>query len=338
MNYLNLIRYKNLIFLTFLMCLMHYTVASPLLKVFKIESVGPDGAFWLMTIGVVLIAAAGYAINDYFDTKIDALNKPDKVIVGVTISRDATSRLYQILMGAGIACGIATAIWAKSLSIGLIFIIAPGLLWFYSASYKRQFLIGHLIVSLCSALAILLVAEFEASFLTKNYGIFVTQAGVNYNLYLWIGGFALFAFLLTFIREIVKDIEDEYGDRELESRTMPVVWGAKKTKVFLYAVIFITILCALAFTANILFPSAKTFTFLGREMDMLSFRYVLCAVVAPLLVTVILLARAKRISDYTQISKFVKFIMLTGALYSVIFYFQLARVYGLQLFNLFIIK
>ena len=128
MNYLNLIRYKNLIFLTFLMCLMHYTVASPLLKVFKIESVGPDGAFWLMTIGVVLIAAAGYAINDYFDTKIDALNKPDKVIVGVTISRDATSRLYQILMGAGIACGIATAIWAKSLSIGLIFIIAPGLL------------------------------------------------------------------------------------------------------------------------------------------------------------------------------------------------------------------
>jgi len=71
---------------------------------------------------------------------------------------------------------------------------------------------------------------------------------------------------------------------------------------------------------------------------MLSFRYVLCAVVAPLLVTVILLARAKRISDYTQISKFVKFIMLTGALYSVIFYFQLARVYGLQLFNLFIIK
>ncbi len=335
MNYLKLIRYKNLLFLLALMCMMHYCVATPLLQVFGIDAVVPEFAFWLVTLGVILVAAAGYAINDYFDTKIDALNRPEEVIVGNSISRDATSLLYQILMGIGIACGIGVAFWAKSVSLGLIFILVPGLLWFYSASYKRQFLIGNIIISLCAALSLLAEAELEVSFMTKRFGILASQTGINSNFYSWIGAFAIFAFLLTFIREIVKDIEDEYGDRELESRTMPVVWGAKKSKIFLYVVISLTIIAILIFCSKISFPNQKTFAFCNTEMDMLSLRYMLCGVVAPLLVVIYLLARAKRIADYTQISTFMKIIMAVGSLYCIVFYYQLARTYGIEMFNLF---
>jgi 4-hydroxybenzoate polyprenyltransferase len=328
MNYLNLIRYKNLIFIACLQYLMRYSVIKPLLQVFKIDMQMSNLLFLFLVLGTVLIAAGGYVINDYFDTKIDALNRPEKVIVGNAVSRNQASVLHQVLTGIGILCGLIVAFAAHSFTIGLIFILVPGLLWFYSASYKRQFLIGNLIVAFNSALVVLLVVVSESAFQTANYGAdLIGQTPILPTLYAWICGFALFVFLITFIREIVKDMEDEYGDRELECRTMPVVWGFKKTKYFLYAlIVFVVFILGLI-----------TFKYLPFKEDTLSTRYFIFGCVLPFVYLIYILFKAKTPSDYHQASSFIKYIMIVGALYSVVLYFILARIYQFPIFDLFVL-
>lgn len=86
-DYLQLIRYKNLVMILFLQWAMHVCVIKPLLIPFKVAVATPDLAFWLLVAASVLIAAGGYVINDYFDVKIDAINRPDRIVVGERISK-----------------------------------------------------------------------------------------------------------------------------------------------------------------------------------------------------------------------------------------------------------
>lgn len=328
MNYLNLIRYKNLIFIFCLQYLMRYFVVKPWLQYFGMDLFLSNYLFLLLASGTTLIAAGGYVINDYFDTKIDALNRPDKVIVGNSVSRKRASQMHQVLTGLGILFGLIVAFSINSFTVGLVFILVPGLLWFYSASYKRQFLIGNIIVAFCAALVVLLVVVSENACLLNEYGDLLAQTPVSAKLYSWICSFALFAFLTTLIREIVKDMEDEYGDRELECRTMPVVWGLKKTKIFLYAVTAIT-LAILALFA---------FKFIQFPNDTLTIRYFIFGCVLPFLYFIYLIIKAKLPNDYHSASTFLKYIMIIGVLYSVVLYFILARTYGIIIFNLFKIQ
>lgn len=325
MNYLNLIRYKNLIFIIALQLLMRYSVIFPLLQTYGIPSELSKSLFFLLVLGTVLIAAGGYAINDYFDTKIDALNRPEKVIVGNSISRKTASLLHQATTFLGVLCGLTVAFFTKSFTIGLIFILVPGLLWFYSGSYKRQFLIGNLIVAFSSALLVLLVVIAENTALVNKYQDLLFEVKIPQVLYGWITGFALFAFLTTLIREIIKDMEDIYGDRELECRTIPIVWGIKKTKFLLVFLIIIT----LSIMAYFVFYKIKF------ENDSLTMRYFIFGAVLPFLYLTYLIIKAKLPNDYSAAGGFVKFIMVIGSLYSLILYFILAQNYGITMFNIF---
>ena len=326
MNYLNLIRYKNLIFIAFLMCLMHYCVVNPWLSVFGISHQLSGLMFGLLVLGTVFISAGGYVINDYFDTKIDALNRPEKVIVGNTVSKETASLLHQIFSVVGVLAGLAVAFLVKSLTLGLIFIMVPGLLWFYSASYKRQFLIGNIVVAFSAALIPITVLLPEMSLLTQYYHLQdLVHTPIIPTLYIWICGFALFAFLTTFIREIIKDMEDEYGDREQECRTMAVVLGLKKTKIVVTGLIVITLLAL----------SAVVFRFIHFPVDTISSKYFIFGLLLPFLYLLYLLFRAKTPSDYGQASTFVKFIMILGSLYSVVLYLLLSINFNIAIFGVF---
>lgn len=326
MKYLNLIRYKNLIFIAFLMCLMHYCVVNPWLAVFGVSHQLSGLMFGLLVFGTVCISAGGYIINDYFDTKIDALNRPEKVIVGNTVSRETASLLHQIFSVVGVLAGLAVAFLVKSLTLAFIFIMVPGLLWFYSASYKRQFLIGNLVVSFSAALIPIIVLMPELSLLMQYYYIDdLVRTPIIPTLYMWICGFSVFAFLTTFIREIIKDMEDEYGDREQECRTMPVVLGLKKTRIIVIGLIILT-LAALSIVA---------FRFIHFPVDTISTKYFIFGLLLPFLYLVYLLFKAKTPSDYGQASTFVKFIMILGSLYSVILYLLLSINFKLAIFGVF---
>lgn len=237
-----------------------------------------EPGFLALTISTVCIAAAGYIINDYYDIKIDAINKPDRMVVGKSIRRRPAMGAHILLSFIGIAIGLLLHI-----PIGLINIGAALLLWGYSARLKKMLLIGNVVIGLLGTSMLLVVAVY---------------ADVLNNITI---GYAIFAGLISLIREIIKDTEDIKGDASFDCRTLPIVVGLPKTKLFLYPLIGIFLIFVLIVVVHPRTP----FLF-----DI----YMLLAVLAPGIWMIIKLVRADRKRDFTYLSNLGKVIMLTGIL------------------------
>jgi 4-hydroxybenzoate polyprenyltransferase len=306
---MKLVRWSNVLFLAALLWVMEKWVAAPILNAAAFGEQLPWYILLLIIVGTCLIAAGGYVINDYFDVKIDRINRPDEVIVTRSISKPAAMQMSLWLSGIGIACGVAAAVLLRSIPMGAVFIIVPGLLWFYSSSYKRLFMIGNLTIALLSAMTPMLIAMANVAALRMRFDFLLSYTTLVHDLYAWLGGFALFAFLLTWIREIIKDIQDQMGDRELECHSMPVVWGETWTKVFVTVLIVLT----LAIVGHIWYRILP----FSIGWESMSTRYIALGVVIPLLCTLWLLWSAKIPSDYKTCQQVVKFTMLIGMLYSI---------------------
>lgn len=326
-SFFKLIRFQNLVFIALIQFAMRQMVLVPILQTFGFDAALETNMLFILIASTVFIAAGGYVLNDYFDVKIDRINRPEKQIVGYTFSRTTAMIIHQILTGIGIVLGLLLAFFAKSFTLAFIFIVVPGLLWFYSASYKRQFLMGNLVIAFLAALTVLVVGIAEIAFLQKEYGKLIFETPIPSHFYGWIGGFALFSFLITWIREIIKDMEDEKGDREMECRTMPIKWGNAKSKWFIYSLILITVLGLYSLNEYLIF-------FPGT----LTFRYITFGITLPFIVLIYMLLSAKTPTEYHQASTFTKIIMLIGVLYSFIFYYLQAKTYGISLFNLFFVQ
>ena len=306
---MRLVRWSNLLFLAALIWLMEKWVTVPILDQAAFGEQLPGYILLLIMLATVFIAAGGYVINDYFDVKIDRINRPDELIVTRSISKPSAMRLSMVLSGTGIICGIAAAGMLRSWTLGILFVIIPGLLWFYSSSYKRLFMVGNLIIALLAGVAPMVVAMANVAILQLRYGTILAYTTLPHDIYAWVGGFALFAFLLTWIREIIKDMQDQMGDRELECHSMPVVWGEKWTKVFVTGLIVLTIALVGHLWYHVLpFPIG---------WSSLSTRYIALGIVTPMICTLWLLWAAKIPSDYKTCQQMVKFTMLIGMLYSI---------------------
>ena len=306
---MRLVRWSNLLFLAALIWLMEKWVAVPILNKVLGEQL-PWYTLLLIILAVVFIAAGGYVVNDYFDVKIDRINRPDEVVVTRTVSKPTAMRMSIVLSSIGIVCGLIVAGLLRSLTIGILFLLIPGLLWFYSSSYKRLFMVGNLIIALLAGITPLMVAMANVAILELRYSTILPYTTLPHDLYAWIGGFALFAFLLTWTREIVKDLQDQMGDRELECHSMPVVWGDKWTKVFVTGLIVLT----LAVIGHLLFHALP----FPIGWSSLSTRYIFLGIVIPLIASLWLLWAAKIPSDYKTCQQVIKFTMLIGMLYSIV--------------------
>ena len=305
-----LIRWGNLLFLAALIWVMEKWVVVPVLDQAAFGEQMPWYMLVLIMLATVLIAAGGYVINDYFDVKIDRINRPDEVVVTRSVSKPAAVRLSLVLSGIGIGCGLAVAGLLRSWTLGILFVIIPGLLWFYSSSYKRLLMVGNIIIALLAGLTPMIVAMANVAILQLRYGTILGYTTLPHDIYAWMGGFALFAFLLTWIREIIKDMQDQMGDRELECHSMPVVWGEKWTKIFVTALI----VCTLAIIGHLWwhvlpFPTG---------WSSLSTRYIVLGIVTPMVCALWLLWAAKIPSDYKTCQQVVKFAMFIGMLYSIV--------------------
>ena len=306
---MRLVRWSNLLFLAALIWLMEKWVAVPILDKAAFGEQLPWYLLLLIMLATVGIAAGGYVINDYFDVKIDRINRPDEVVVTRSVSKPAAMRMSIGLSSFGAICGLIVAALLHSLTIAILFILIPGLLWFYSSSYKRLFMVGNLIIALLAGVTPMIVAMANVAILQLRYETIIPFTTLPHDLYAWLGGFALFAFLLTWIREIVKDLQDQMGDRELECHSMPVVWGEKWTKIFVTGLIVATLAIIGHLWYHVL-PFSISWT-------TLSTRYIALGVVIPLLCTLWLLWAAKIPSDYKNCQQVVKFTMLIGMLYSI---------------------
>jgi 4-hydroxybenzoate polyprenyltransferase len=210
-----------------------------------------------------------------------------------------------ILNIAGVAAGFYISWRAGYFWLGTIFLLVSGLLYFYSASYKRQFLLGNLIVSVLTSMVPFMVVLFEWSALYRYYSVNAIELPDLGFLFNWVGGFSLFAFLTTLIREIIKDTEDFEGDTAYGRNTIPVIIGITASKIVAISLIIITIVS--------LFLVWHFFV-----NDNITLVYISAAIVVPLLYVIYLLVVSTDKVLLHRAATIMKIVMLAGILYSLL--------------------
>ena len=266
-----LIRWKNLLII---MVSQYCTLVFLAHNGSRIPGVVLDPWFLMVCTGTVLVAAGGYIINDYYDIKIDYLNRPERVIVGKSLRRRTALIAHMGITLAGILLGFAAG-WM----IGISCLFAAFLLWFYSNLLKRLPFLGNFAIALLTALSIFIVWLY----CRQNLGLIL--------------GYSIFGFFSTLIREVIKDMEDLKGDQTFGCKTIPILWGIRRTKSFVLAMI-------LAFTVLfIVFISPF-------KILMLYFYLIFLAVPMIYFAWKLILADTRR--EFTQLSSLAKIIMVMG--------------------------
>ncbi len=238
------------------------------------KSIVTDIDMLVLSLSTVCIAAAGYIINDYFDVKIDIVNKPERVVVGRYLKRRWAMGAHQILNVVGAILGLVVSPY-----VFIINVFSITLLWFYSERYKRLPFIGNFIVSLLTGLTLLILTVHYPA---NRHLVFI---------------YAVFSFFISLIREVVKDMEDIRGDEAHGCRTLPIIWGIRRTKTFLYSVIIVFVLT--------LFVMAR-----ALQNNLLTLLFLLLLI--PIALLVLRLYQADTRRDFKDISSLCKIIMLLG--------------------------
>lgn len=320
-KYLRLIRAKNLLIIVVTQYLMRYAVIIPMLSKEGYQTQFSDINFMLLVLSTVLLAAAGYVINDYFDTKTDLLNRPSTVVVGKHINRRIAMNLHFIFNILGILLGLYISIQINLWKLVYIYIIITGLLWFYSTSFKRQFLWGNIIVATLTSLVPLITVLFEIPPLNVKYAEILISINQNfYHIFFWILGFSAFAFITTLAREIIKDVEDFEGDQAFGRRTMPIVAGVKNTKRLVIVLVSITVTAIVFLFINYIFCTQKS-NGSCVNYDYISLAYISLFLILPNIYLIIKIIKAQTKENWHTASGLSKIIMLAGILYSLIIFY-----------------
>lgn len=314
LNYLKLIRYKNLLIIALTLFLIRYALMLPMISGFEPQF--SNFHFILLVISTISLAGAGYAINDYFDAQTDILNRPRTVIVGEKISRNATMNLHIILNVIGIGIGFYISYSINLWKLVYIFILISGLLWFYSTSFKRQFLIGNIIIAFLTAIVPLMPVLYEIPMLNNFYreGLILTNQNFNY-LFFWSLGFAIFAFITTLTRELLKDVEDFEGDKAYGRRTLPIVSGINISKIVTSILVSVTIALIIFFYFNYL-----KINITKSVISTISTIWIIVLILIPNLFLIYKIIKANTKNDWHFTSNLSKIIMLSGILYTIIIY------------------
>lgn len=303
--FFRLVRYPNLIYIALTQVLLQYCVVAPVLTSSGETPSLSTLAFVLLCLSTVFVGAAGYIINDYFDINIDIINKPDKMVLEKIISRRWAMAWHTIFNMAGVSLGFLVAWRIGQIYLGFIQVICSLLLWFYSTSFKRQVLIGNVIISLLTALSVVVVGFYEKQ-IYESFEAIMSATGRK--LIKIIGIYALFAFIISMVREVVKDLEDMIGDSKDGCRTVPIVWGVTPAKRLCYGLLLLMGVLILVTGGRLLvlgwyFPAV----------------YLVLLVLAPCGYVYLLLKKAHLPEHYHKVSSLIKVIMLTGIL-SMIFF------------------
>ncbi|MBI2282145.1 MAG: geranylgeranylglycerol-phosphate geranylgeranyltransferase [Bacteroidetes bacterium] len=295
--FFRLIRWPNLVFIALTQVLFEFCIYRSIYP-----TVNADGTetsrFILLMLASVLIAAAGYIINDYFDLNIDQVNKPDKVVVNTIISRRWVIFWHMFLSLLGLFFTVSALPMQDYWHLVLANLASIILLWFYSTNLKKQLLIGNVLISVLTAWVILVI--FFSKFPLSIHSLLLADKNeVRFFRYAVL--YASFAFVISLIREVVKDMEDREGDRKYGCRTMPIVWGLNASKVFV-AVWVIVLVAILSILQVYVIPFGWWHSAL----------YCLLLIILPLLWVLRRLYRANSAEDFHQLSTVVKLVMFTG--------------------------
>jgi 4-hydroxybenzoate polyprenyltransferase len=291
MKYLKLIRFQNLI----MIALMQLIVLFGFLKMQNIELALALWQYYLLIISTVCIAAGGYIINNIFDTNTDLDNKPNDVVVGKSVSESLAYNFYVTFTLIGVCIGFYLSNVIMKPSFLLFFIIPSALLYIYATSLKQIMIVGNVIIASLLSFSIIIIGIFMIIPATDeiNKKAMSTVLSVLFD-------FATIAFIINFIREIVKDLEDTKGDENQGMQTLPVVLGTSKTSKLVFVLSFIPIMCILYYVYNYLFNLQYATI------------YILVFLVGPLLYFMIKIWSAETKKDFHHLSNVLKLVVFFG--------------------------
>ena len=306
LDYLKLIRLKNLIIIGLTQYLIRYFVVLPLLESQGLHPSLSDFDFFILVFSLILVGGGGYIINDYFDTKVDRMNERLRNVVGKTIKRRVAMVLHVVVNTLGILLGAYVAYKVGAYWLALINVGYATVLWFYSTDFKHQPVIGNFSISLLTACVPFVVIAFELPpIIRNNYELALANWPVIGLVLFYTAGFSVFAFLTNLIREIVKDMEDIKGDLFVGSRTLPIAFGIRNTKTVL-VVLILTTMILLAYVQSIF------------RFNLIVFFYFVVLVQIPLVFITVKLLNNNSKKAYHLISQVMKFIMVVGILFTIV--------------------
>lgn len=299
---LKLIRIQNLLFIAFIQLIIKFALFVP----FEINTALPLTQFILLIISCMCIAAAGYIVNDIHDVIIDSVNKPEKQIVGILMPEKTAFNYFVIFNVIGVGIGFYLANYIGKPSFAGLFIGISALLYLYATYIKSIVILKNIIIGILSAMALIIVGLFELFPMINDD----SQSTLK-TIFSIITDYALFAFALTLIRELVKDIEDTDGDKNGEIQTLPILIGRKRAGKIAFVLGVFT-------TAGVVY-----YVYKYLYLHQLAILYFLLLVIAPLLYFCIKIFSAEKKSEYAKLSILLKAVMFLGMLSMVLYPFIL---------------
>ena len=293
-----LIRLPNLIIVAVTQALIYYQLLHKTFRNYSLTGSFNSFEFVLFVIATILITASGYIINDIYDIETDRINKPDKRIIQVHLSESNAWKIYFFMILTGALISLYLAVQRNDLLYWFIYPIAVFLLYGYSRWFKGIPYLGNILVSLFCAAVPGIFYLSEASILIelkiKDLSSFLTLHGLLLS-------YVIFAFLTNLYREIVKDLQDEAGDKLANIHTAAVYYGKKNTK---FIALFIAFIISIVIT----------FTFSQAVFSNIPYLFaVQCLLIQiPLSVSIIKLIQAKDDKAFRNVGLWIKLIMING--------------------------
>jgi 4-hydroxybenzoate polyprenyltransferase len=311
-DWFGLFRIPNLLIITLTQTLAWLFIIRPLYHLTATDLQLSTFEFILLVLSTVMIAAAGYVVNDIYDIDVDHYNKR-RNIIGSKLSIPSAWWLYAVFNTMAIVLGFYLSLRAGSFQLGFIFVVTAGLLYLYSSRYQHKLLWGNLVVSFSSTLVILIVWLFEFMYLRENPDEFITALPVISTISEFIWSYALFGFLVSLIREIIKDAQDIEGDRRFGSYSLVIAIGIPATRYIIGAGILLSMIL-LAFGQYHLMDKGFRYAFWFLTLTVqFMFLYLL-----------INIFRTKSPADFSSSSQLAKYIMLAGVLSMQLIYLDIS--------------
>jgi len=301
--FIRLLRFPNLIIVGLTQYLLRYCILEPYYQAHNITPTLTHFEFFLLVFTTIIIAGAGYIVNDLYDYEIDKINKPERQIIGNQLSKAAAWRWYYILNMIGLAIAVFVAWRVENLPLVLLFPLFAVPLWLYSYHLKKVALLGNFLIAVFCAMVAVLVLFAEREAYAQLLEVSPTSATYVYFIFL---GYANFAFYSTMFREIVKDMQDVLGDDQHDCKTLPIVLGIRKTRLIagVFGLILLGFLLYLAY-----------WHWLYSSFLMVGLVYLLAGIILPLLFALGLLTVAEGAGGFARVSGLAKWVMLSGILY-----------------------
>lgn len=304
-NLNRLLHFPTLLLIAVMQLVTYYFIITPMLAQYGMKPLMTEMDLVNLVMASVFMAAGGFVINDYFDLKIDEINRPLTRVVGRVMEKHTAMTLYIFLTVVGVLFALLLCWHVRSFDYAMMMLFFTGILWFYSSTYKRILALGNMVVAILMGLVPMMVTIFQNYFLVMHFMMDPDLSHLMSECLSYTAGISVLVFAWTFVVEVIKDLSTEKGDRELECHTFPIVWGEKKTKILLY--VWITLIWAIF--GYIIYSTPALHS-------SLSLRLYVCFTLIPAFSLYYVIAKARNAGDYRLLVNYSIAILALNVFYS----------------------